>query len=221
YSRCTVGPCALIRLRRRGVQSSACAATQYSAHRRTGASSTARITRRKRTFRPDRFSGVVVSGHGPPSDEMATPWRGRNDRVFGARPLEDRGVAWCDCISPRHRSSDDRVAPRAKRAPVRSLRCSAGDNSKGGKHLRPNDASSNALPTVASCGSGGGRGMTDSTVQPPLQAFDAHLAIDSVKDYAIFGLDPRGIVRSWNEGARALKGYAPGEIIGDSFTRFY
>ena len=63
--------------------------------------------------------------------------------------------------------------------------------------------------------------MTDSTVQPPLQAFDAHLAIESVKDYAIFGLDPRGIVRSWNEGARALKGYAPGEIIGDSFTRFY
>ena len=62
--------------------------------------------------------------------------------------------------------------------------------------------------------------MNGSKVQLPLPA-DLHLAIDAIKDYAIFLLDPEGIVRSWNDGARAIKGYSAGEIVGSSFTRFY
>jgi PAS domain S-box-containing protein len=45
--------------------------------------------------------------------------------------------------------------------------------------------------------------------------------IDNVKDYAIFLLSPEGTVLSWNLGAQQLKGYAPSEIIGQSFERFY
>src|SRR5690348_16521082 len=45
--------------------------------------------------------------------------------------------------------------------------------------------------------------------------------VDSVRDYAIFMLDPHGHVMSWNAGARAIKGYEASEIIGQSFTRFY
>jgi PAS domain S-box-containing protein len=44
---------------------------------------------------------------------------------------------------------------------------------------------------------------------------------DSVQDYAIFLLDPTGRIMTWNTGAQRLKGYAPGEIIGESFHRFY
>ena len=44
---------------------------------------------------------------------------------------------------------------------------------------------------------------------------------DSIRDYAVFLLDPSGRILTWNTGARQLKGYAPGEIIGDSFERFY
>jgi PAS domain S-box-containing protein len=47
------------------------------------------------------------------------------------------------------------------------------------------------------------------------------LLVDSVRDYAIFMLDADGIVRSWNAGAQALKGYAAGEIIGRHFSAFY
>jgi PAS domain S-box-containing protein len=47
------------------------------------------------------------------------------------------------------------------------------------------------------------------------------LLIHSVQDYAIFMLDPDGTVSSWNEGARAIKGYEPGEIIGRHFSTFY
>src|SRR5829696_5187990 len=47
------------------------------------------------------------------------------------------------------------------------------------------------------------------------------LLVDSVRDYAIFALDPGGNVLSWNAGAQRLKGYAPAEIIGRHFSIFY
>jgi PAS domain S-box-containing protein len=40
-------------------------------------------------------------------------------------------------------------------------------------------------------------------------------------DYAIFMLDPEGIVTTWNAGAQRLKGYAEHEIIGRHFSEFY
>lgn len=45
--------------------------------------------------------------------------------------------------------------------------------------------------------------------------------ISSVRDYAIFMLDPRGIVTSWNPGAERIKGWRAEEIIGRSFETFY
>ena len=48
-----------------------------------------------------------------------------------------------------------------------------------------------------------------------------HLLVSSVQDYAIFALDPKGYILSWNAGAERIKGYAPGEIIGKHFSIFY
>ena len=47
------------------------------------------------------------------------------------------------------------------------------------------------------------------------------LLVDAVTDYAIYMLDPTGIVASWNPGAQRFKGYAASEIIGEHFSRFY
>jgi PAS domain S-box-containing protein len=47
------------------------------------------------------------------------------------------------------------------------------------------------------------------------------LMVDSVRDYAIFMLDPNGHVASWNQGAQRIKGYTAGEIIGRHFSAFY
>lgn len=47
------------------------------------------------------------------------------------------------------------------------------------------------------------------------------LLVESVKDYAIFMLDPTGKVESWNAGAQNIKGYQAKEIIGQHFSRFY
>jgi PAS domain S-box-containing protein len=45
--------------------------------------------------------------------------------------------------------------------------------------------------------------------------------VTSVRDYAIFMLDPAGHILSWNAGAQRLKGYEPEEIIGRHFSVFY
>jgi PAS domain S-box-containing protein len=47
------------------------------------------------------------------------------------------------------------------------------------------------------------------------------LLVEAITDYAIYMLDPTGIVTSWNPGAERFKGYAPHEIIGQHFSRFY
>jgi PAS domain S-box-containing protein len=47
------------------------------------------------------------------------------------------------------------------------------------------------------------------------------LLVSSIRDYAIFALDPKGYVQSWNAGAQSIKGYLPEEIIGKHFSTFY
>lgn len=45
--------------------------------------------------------------------------------------------------------------------------------------------------------------------------------VEGIKDYAIIGLDPDGVVSTWNPGAERIKGYAAAEIVGQHFSRFY
>jgi PAS domain S-box-containing protein len=47
------------------------------------------------------------------------------------------------------------------------------------------------------------------------------LLVESVREYAIFMLDPEGVVLTWNVGAERIKGYRAAEIIGQHFSRFY
>ena len=47
------------------------------------------------------------------------------------------------------------------------------------------------------------------------------LLVESIKDYAIFMLDPDGRVASWNAAAERIKGYRAQEIIGEHFSMFY
>jgi len=47
------------------------------------------------------------------------------------------------------------------------------------------------------------------------------LFIESVRDYALFQLDPNGLISSWNLGAERLLGYSEAEIIGQPFERIF
>ena len=47
------------------------------------------------------------------------------------------------------------------------------------------------------------------------------LLVDAITDYAIYMLDPTGIVTSWNAGAERCKGYRAEEVLGRHFSEFY
>lgn len=47
------------------------------------------------------------------------------------------------------------------------------------------------------------------------------LLVDVVQEYAIFALDPDGIITTWNRGACRIKGYPAEEILGQHFSVFY
>jgi len=63
------------------------------------------------------------------------------------------------------------------------------------------------------------RGIAEEALRDQEEKY--RLLIDGVQDYAIFTLDPHGMVASWNAGAERIKGYKADEIIGQNFSRFY
>jgi PAS domain S-box-containing protein len=68
------------------------------------------------------------------------------------------------------------------------------------------------------------KGFSMIAVQAHVTAHDKErfqLLVNSVEDYAIYMLDPQGLVSTWNAGARRFKGYAEHEILGAHFSRFY
>ena len=47
------------------------------------------------------------------------------------------------------------------------------------------------------------------------------LLVESSQEYAIYLLDPDGVIQSWNPGIQRLKGYTAPEVIGKSFSMFF
>jgi len=47
------------------------------------------------------------------------------------------------------------------------------------------------------------------------------LLVEGVADYALYMLDPTGIITSWNIGGQRIKGYSTKDILGEHFSRFY
>ncbi len=45
--------------------------------------------------------------------------------------------------------------------------------------------------------------------------------VDSINDYAIYLLDSRGHVKTWNSGGQRIKGYTEKEVVGLHFSHFF
>jgi len=64
-----------------------------------------------------------------------------------------------------------------------------------------------------------GRELEEDTLRHSEEKYQKLL--DEVQDYAIFMLDPQGMVVSWNAGAERIKGYRSEQIIGHNFSCFF
>ncbi|HEX7967735.1 MAG TPA: PAS domain S-box protein, partial [Stellaceae bacterium] len=47
------------------------------------------------------------------------------------------------------------------------------------------------------------------------------LLVEAATDYAIYMLDPHGVVSSWNSGAQRITAYTAGEALGQNFSHFF
>jgi PAS domain S-box-containing protein len=70
-----------------------------------------------------------------------------------------------------------------------------------------------------------GNGMAKKDKQRTRDLFESErnfrLLVEGVADYALYMLDPTGVITSWNIGGQRIKGYSPEEILGQHFSRFY
>ena len=56
--------------------------------------------------------------------------------------------------------------------------------------------------------------MSENKKSAAIEDMRFRLLIDAVVDYAIYMIDPEGIITSWNSGAKRFKGYEEAEILG-------
>jgi len=67
--------------------------------------------------------------------------------------------------------------------------------------------------------------MTGKDQQEQRDLFESErsfrLLVEAVTDYALYMLDPSGIITSWNIGGERIKGYSPAEVLGQHFSCFY
>jgi PAS domain S-box-containing protein len=70
---------------------------------------------------------------------------------------------------------------------------------------------------------GATRGAPASGIEEALRQSQEQFrsVVAAVSDYAIYLLDPTGVIVSWNTGAERIKGYAAQEIVGRHFSVFY
>jgi PAS domain S-box-containing protein len=63
--------------------------------------------------------------------------------------------------------------------------------------------------------------LTAGSSYHPTDSHRFELLLDAISDYAIYMLDPHGLVTTWNAGADRIKGYSASEIIGQHFSCFF
>lgn len=122
---------------------------------------------------------------------------------------------------PPH-SGNDRISPQARSiSETRSLFAQRKDRS-----VFPVEISLNPIKTaqgntliVASVVDITERKLAEKVMRDSEERF--RLTIDSIKDHAIFLMDPEGRVISWNSGAERIKGYRAEEILGKNYSCFY
>jgi PAS domain S-box-containing protein len=64
-----------------------------------------------------------------------------------------------------------------------------------------------------------GRGLAEEALGDSEEKY--RLLLDGIQDYAIFMLDPHGLIISWNAGAERIKGYRADQIVGHNFSCFF
>ncbi|HUL93895.1 MAG TPA: PAS domain S-box protein [Burkholderiales bacterium] len=81
------------------------------------------------------------------------------------------------------------------------------------------DESGRAVRVIGVCQDVTERKLAEEQVRISQERF--RMMVENVRDYAIYMLDMKGYVTSWNLGAERIEGYLADEIIGKHYSRFF
>ncbi len=157
---------------------------------------------------------------------LVQTWNSGAERITGHRAAEVLGRSFADFFTAADRSIDvpGQLLTRARLA---------GHAEHEGWHVRRDGgrfwAITEVHPIRASDARAIGFAVVTHDITERHQAQQAlheseqrfRLLVEGVKDYAMYMLDPSGVITSWNAGAARLKGYSADEIIGRHFSCFY
>jgi two-component system sensor kinase FixL len=87
--------------------------------------------------------------------------------------------------------------------------------------LRPKTSIDRYARMIGGLPSDGRSGPEAVAARNAVMAEELGLLIDGAANYAIYMLDPQGLVTIWNLGAERIKGWTEAEIIGSDFSKFY
>jgi len=159
-------------------------------------------------------------------DGVVRTWNAGAERIKGYRPGEIIGQYFSLFFTAEDRAADvpSQILARARLT---------GRSEQEGWRIRKDGsrfwASSVVHPVRSADGRAIGFAKVTRDITERKRAQDAlfeserrfRLLVDAVKDYAIYMLDPSGVIVSWNSGAERLKGYSAEEIVGRHFSQFY
>jgi PAS domain S-box-containing protein len=160
------------------------------------------------------------------SDGFITTWNAGAERILGYKPGEIIGQHFSRFLSAPGE------AARASEDVLKEARA-VGRHETEGWRLRKDGSRfwANAITQPVRDEHGATIGFAEITrdITERAAAQDAlmeserrfRMLVEGVIDYAIYMLDPSGVVTNWNPGAERLKGYTPNEILGQHFSRFY
>jgi PAS domain S-box-containing protein len=158
-------------------------------------------------------------------DGFVTSWNAGGQRVIGHRPDEIIGQHFSRFFTPED---------QARGLPARILKEASvnGRSENEGWCVRKDGTRFWAAAVLQPMRDSSGqlRGFANITrditnrleAQRALQESESRfrLLVESVIDYAIYMLDPSGVITNWNAGAQRMKGYTAEEIVGQHFSRF-
>jgi osomolarity two-component system sensor histidine kinase TcsA len=146
--------------------------------------------------RTERSTNALVTG-------LGSAWTAKVMPVFQERPGGDELLAvmleWHEASMPLPLTVDE------------SIGSATAGNLEGTSDERGGNASGRNAPADP-----------EEATRTGLSTNEAfRILVEAVKDYAIFLLDTRGHVTTWNIGAELNKGYRRDEILGQHFSVFY
>jgi PAS domain S-box-containing protein len=160
------------------------------------------------------------------SSGFVATWNAGAERIKGYTPTEIIGRHFSEFFTPEDREKGIprkalQIALSTGRFEVEGLRVRKdGTSFWANAVLQPvRDEQGNHIGFVKVTRDIDERMQTERTLRESERRF--RILVEGVTDYAIYMLDPGGIVVNWNPGAERLKGYTAGEIVGQHFSKFY